>query len=160
MVLHSGRGRQGKRRDVGTFAEIPHGHDTLRDRGAHEADRGHRVVAVEDLLAVLKAALLEGRLSGETVAVMGPEELRFSAIAKRIARTMGKSIVVIPLPVAAQRLLAWVSHFMPEPLISRSHVDMLADGISQPLPDTLMLPDDLAPRTMFTAEEIRKRLPA
>jgi uncharacterized protein YbjT (DUF2867 family) len=123
-------------------------------------EKGIRLVAVEDLVRVLSAALVDHRLSREMVAVVGPEELPFSAVAKRIAGAMGKRIAVVPLPVAAQRLLAWVSHFMPEPLVSRSQIDMLADGISQPLADSLMLPDDLAPKTMFTEEQIRKGLPA
>lgn len=118
-----------------------------------------RLVAVDDLVRVLSAALLEHRLSDETVAVVGPEEVPFSAVAKRIAAAMGKRIVVVPFPVAAQRLLAWVSHFMPEPLISRSQVDMLADGISQPLADSRTLPEDLVPKTMFTPEQIRAGLP-
>jgi hypothetical protein len=36
---------------------------------------------------------------------------------------------------------------------------MLAEGISVPLPDSQMLPEDLAPGTRFTEEEIRKGLP-
>jgi hypothetical protein len=48
---------------------------------------------------------------------------------------------------------------MPKPLISASQVQMLADGISVPLPDSEMLPADLAPTTRFTEEQIRKGLP-
>jgi NADH dehydrogenase len=119
-----------------------------------------RLIAVEDLVGVLRSAVLDHRLSGETVAVVGPEELPFSTIARRIAAAMGKHIFIIPFPVAAQRLLAWFSErFMPEPLVSRSQVDMLADGISEPLPDSKPLPDDLAPRTMFTEDQIRRGLP-
>ncbi|MGZ9235193.1 MAG: hypothetical protein ACXW4E_06680, partial [Anaerolineales bacterium] len=66
---------------------------------------------------------------------------------------------VLPFPVFAQRLLAWVSGFMPKPLISASQVQMLADGVSEPLPDSQQLPEDLAPKTRFTEEQIRKGLP-
>jgi NADH dehydrogenase len=119
-----------------------------------------RLVAVEDLVAIIHAALTDDRLSRRTVAVIGPEEFPFSEAARRIANAMGKrSPLVLPFPVIAQRLLAWVSGFMPKPLISASQVQMLADGISVPLPDSQPLPEDLLPKTHFTEEQIRKGLP-
>jgi uncharacterized protein YbjT (DUF2867 family) len=120
-----------------------------------------RLVAVEDLVAVIHAALTDDRLSRRTVAVLGPEEFTFSVAARRIANALGKpALIVLPFPVFAQRLLASVSKLMPKPLISASQVQMLADGISQPLPDSQPLPEDLAPRTLFTEEQIRKGLPS
>jgi NADH dehydrogenase len=124
-------------------------------------ERTVRPIAVEDLVDVLRVAVLEDRLAGQTVAVVGPEELPMSAVAKRVAMAMGKSIVVLPFPVAAQRLLGWFSErFMPEPLVSASQIEMLADGISEPLADSQMLPEDLAPRTLLTEGQIRRGLPA
>lgn len=118
-----------------------------------------RLIAVEDLVAVIHAALTDDRLSRRTVAVLGPEEFPFSTAAQRIAQAMGKrSPIVLPFPVFVQRLLAWVSRFMPKPLISASQVQMLADGISIPLQDSQPLPDDLTPKTLFTEEQIRKGL--
>jgi NADH dehydrogenase len=94
------------------------------------------------------------------MAVVGPEEFPFSLAASRIAKVMDKPfLLVLPFPVFAQRLLAWVSQWMPRPLISASQVQMLADGISEPLPDSRMLPEDLAPATRFTEQQIRKGLP-
>lgn len=119
-----------------------------------------RLIAVEDLVAVILAALTDDRLARRTVAVVGPEEFPFSVAARRIANVMGKpSLLVLPFPVFAQRLLAWASGFLPKPLISASQVQMLADGISIPLPDSEPLPEDLAPKTRFTDEQIRKGLP-
>jgi len=119
-----------------------------------------RLIAVEDLVAILRAALLEDRLSNQTVAVVGPEEIPFSTAVRRIAKTMGRrALLVLPFPVFVQRLLAWVSERMPSPFISASQIQMLADGISQPLPGSQMVPDDLAPKTPFTEEQIRKGLP-
>jgi NADH dehydrogenase len=120
-----------------------------------------RLIAVEDLVAVILAALTDDRLARRTVAVVGPEEFPFSVAARRIAEVMGKSsLIVLPFPVFAQRLLAWASAFMPKPLISASQVQMLADGISIPLPDSESLPAELAPKTRFTEEQIRKGLPS
>ena len=121
-----------------------------------------RLVAVEDLVKIISAVLLdENRLSRQTVAVIGPEEFPFSTAARRISRAMGKPfLLVLPFPVLIQRLLAWVSErFMPKPLITKAQVQMLADGISKPLPDSKMLPEDLTPKTLFTEEQIRKGLP-
>ena len=119
-----------------------------------------RLIAVEDLVMVIHAALTDDRLSRKTVAVLGPEEFPFSVAARRIASAMGKpSLIVLPFPVFVQRLLAAVSKLMPKPLISASQVQMLADGISNPLPDSQPLPEDLAPKTKFTEEQIRKGLP-
>jgi NADH dehydrogenase len=123
-------------------------------------ERTVRLIAVEDLVGVIRAALTDERLSKRTVAVLGPEEFPFSTAARRIAKTMGRaSLLVLPFPVIAQRALAWISNFMPKPLISASQVQMLAEGISVPLPDSVSLPEDLAPKTHFTEEQIRKGLP-
>lgn len=121
-----------------------------------------RLVAVQDLVTIIRTALLQDdRLSRQTVAVIGPEEFPFSTAARRIASAMGKPfLIVIPFPVVFQRMLALFSEkFMAKPLVTDSQVQMLADGISQPLPDSLSLPDDLNPKTYFTDEEIRKGLP-
>lgn len=121
-----------------------------------------RLIAVEDLVDVIRAALLDkNRLSHQTVAVLGPEEFPFSTAARRISKAMGKPfLIVLPFPVLFQQTLAWFSEkFMPKPLVTKSQVQMLADGISKPLKDSLSLPDDLAPKTLFTEEQIRKGLP-
>ena len=121
-----------------------------------------RLVAVEDLVKIISAALVdEKHLSRQTVAVIGPEEFPFSTAARRISRAMGKPfLLVLPFPVIFQRLLAWFSErFMPKPLITKAQVQMLADGISKPLPDSQMLPEDLTPKTLFNEEQIQKGLP-
>lgn len=123
-------------------------------------EKNVRLVAVEDLVSIIIAALTDARLARRTLAVIGPEEFPFSVAARRIAQVIGKSsLVVLPFPVFAQRLLAWASGFMPKPLISASQVQMLADGISLPLSDSEALPEDLCPQTRFTEEQIRKGLP-
>jgi NADH dehydrogenase len=120
-----------------------------------------RLVAVEDLVDVIRASLDENRFSRQTVAVLGPEEFPFSQAARRIANAMGKpSLLVLPFPVFFHRILAFVSErFMPKPLITKSQVQMLADGISTPTLESIPLPDELKPKTLFTEEQIRKGLP-
>jgi hypothetical protein len=36
---------------------------------------------------------------------------------------------------------------------------MLADGVSQPTPESITLPDDMKPKIAFTEEQIKKGLP-
>jgi nucleoside-diphosphate-sugar epimerase len=120
-----------------------------------------RLVAVDDLVDVIRVSLEENRFSRQSVAVTGPEEFPFSQAASRIAKTMGKPfLIVLPFPVFFHRILAWFSErFMPKPLITKSQVQMLADGISQPTPESISLPDEFAPKTKFTEEQIKKGLP-
>lgn len=121
-----------------------------------------RLVAVEDLVAIIRTALLdENRLSRQTVAVIGPEEFPFSTAARRISRAMGKPfLLILPFPVLFQQILAWFSErFMPKPLVTKSQVQMLADGISRPTSESIPLPDDLKPQTLFSEEQIKKGLP-
>jgi NADH dehydrogenase len=120
-----------------------------------------RLVAVEDLVNVIRVSLDQNRFMRQTVAVLGPEEFRFSQAARRIAKAMGKpTLIVLPLPVFFHRILAFFSErFMSKPLITKSQVQMLADGISRPTLESIELPHDLKPRTFFTEEQIRKGLP-
>jgi nucleoside-diphosphate-sugar epimerase len=120
-----------------------------------------RLVAVEDLVDVIRVSLEEDRFARQTVAVLGPEEFPFSQAARRIAKAMGKSfLIVIPFPVFFHRILAFFSErFMPKPLITKSQVQMLADGISKPTLESIPLPEELKPKTLFTEEQIRKGLP-
>lgn len=125
-------------------------------------EKAVRLIAVEDLVTVIRACLVDvNRLSRQTVAVLGPEEFPFSTAARRISKAMGKPfLIVLPFPVIFQRVLAWFSErFMRKPLITKSQVQMLADGISKPQADSVMLPDDLAPKILFSEEQIRKGLP-
>jgi len=124
-------------------------------------EKNVRLLAVEDLVGVIRACLLdENRLSRQSVAVTGPEEFPFSHAARRIAKTLGKSIIVLPFPVLFQRILAWFSEgFMPKPLVTKSQVQMLADGISKPTPESIPLPEDMQPKIQFTEEQIKKGLP-
>ena len=73
-------------------------------------ERTVRLVAIQDLVSIIRAALTDDRLTNQTVAVVGPEEFPFSSAARRIAKAMGKPfLLVLPFPVFAQRLLASVS---------------------------------------------------
>ena len=124
-------------------------------------DRRLRPMAVADVVRVLEAALVDGRLSRETVALMGPEELTLNQAVRRVARVVGRKPIFIRLPVWLHYLLARVwEGTMVTPMVSRAQVRILSEGLVECLPAAKSLPDNLVPRTRFTEEEIRRGLPA
>lgn len=123
-------------------------------------DEPVRPVAVEDVVRLFESSLAEGRLSRRTVAVMGPERLRFSEVVRRVARAAEHRVYVFPMPVWFHKALAWAfERVMRIPLISLAQVRMLAEGIAEPLPGCELPPEDLAPRRMFSLGQIREGLP-
>jgi uncharacterized protein YbjT (DUF2867 family) len=124
------------------------------------ADKPARPLAIEDLTRVLVAVLTEARLSRQTVAIVGPEEISFSEAVRRVGRVIGRRPIYFPLPLAAHYLLAGIFEAtMDVPLVSRAQVRILAEGTVEPWPPYQELPADLLPRTQFTAEQIRRGLP-
>ncbi|MCU1529954.1 MAG: nucleoside-diphosphate sugar epimerase, partial [Frondihabitans sp.] len=109
-----------------------------------------RPVPIDDLTDVILASL-RGRLSRDTVAVTGAEELLLSEAVRRVARVTGRRVAVVPAPVWAQyalgRLAEWT---MKVPLVAVAQVRMLAEGVAEPAPWASALPNDLRPRRRFT----------
>lgn len=117
-------------------------------------------LAVDDVARILKAILVEDRLSRQTVAVLGPEEMPLSEAVRRVARVVGKRPLCLPMPVWFHYALArLLEATMTIPLASRAQVRILSEGIVEPLPPCAALPDDLIPSTRFTDEQIRQGLP-
>jgi uncharacterized protein YbjT (DUF2867 family) len=123
-------------------------------------DKPVRPLAVDDLTRILKAILVEGRLSRQTVAAMGPEEMPLSEAVRRVAKVLGKRPLYVPMPVWFHYALAsLLEATMTIPLVSRAQVRILSEGIVEPLPACAALPNDLMPSTRFTDEQIRQGLP-
>jgi NADH dehydrogenase len=119
-----------------------------------------RPLAVEDLVTILRASLIDGRLSRQTVAATGPEELLLGEAVRRVASAAGKKPVFVPLPVAMHWLIAFAAErAMKVPMVSLAQLRILSEGIVEALPAADSLPDDLAPHTAFTCDQIRKGLP-
>lgn len=119
-----------------------------------------RPVAVADLVKILVAAAIGNRLSRETVAVVGPEEVSLKQAIQRVAQVIGSSVFTVPLPVWFHYILAGVGErVMKVPLISKAQVRILAEGLTEPEPAASYPPDDLAPTTPFRAEQIAAALP-
>ena len=123
-------------------------------------DKPVRPIAVEEVANILKASLVDGRLSRQTVAVLGPEEMPLSEAVRRVARVAGKRPWMVRLPLWFHYAFAGlVERVMESPLVSRAQVRMLSEGLTEPLPPTPMVDDDLAPKIAFSDEQIRAGLP-
>ena len=124
-------------------------------------DKPVRPLAVEDLVEILKAALIDGRLSRQTFAVMGPEQMPLSQGVRRVAEVLGKRPLFTRMPVWFHYALGHLLEAtMKIPLVSLAQVRILSEGIVEPQPQCGTLPDDLLPSTPFTDEQIRRGLPA
>jgi NADH dehydrogenase len=123
-------------------------------------EKAVRPVAVQDVVKVLMAALTESRLSQKTVALMGPEALRLSEVARRVGRLVGKRSLIVPAPPAINYAVAHVAEWsMKVPLASVAQVRMLAEGLTEPWGRVDSLPEDLLPRTPLSDEVLRAGLP-
>jgi uncharacterized protein YbjT (DUF2867 family) len=123
-------------------------------------DKPVRPLAVEDLARVLVASLTEGRLSKQTVAILGPEQLTLGDVVRRVGDVIGKRPLYFPAPVAFHRILAvCLEKIMKVPLVSLAQVRILSEGIVEASQRCVNLPDDLLPATPFSDEQIRRGLP-
>ena len=119
-----------------------------------------RPLWIEDLVAILTAAVVGGRLGGMTVPVLGPSEIGFDAAVRLIAKTIDRRVLVVRLPMIFHRLLAMVSEaVMTVPLVARAQVRMLQEEIVEPVLAPDRLPDDLMPTTGFGTTTILKGSP-
>jgi uncharacterized protein YbjT (DUF2867 family) len=119
-----------------------------------------RPLAVDDLMNVLYAALVNGRLARQTIAITGAEQLYLSDAARRVAEVLGRRIWIFPAPLWFHYALALVCEAtMKVPLVARAQVRILAEGVVEPATECDPLPADLLPVRRFTPEQIRGGLP-
>ena len=123
-------------------------------------ERKIRPVAIEDVVKILRASLIENRLAGQSVAVFGPQKMRLSDAVRQIARLTRRPVLIFPFPIFAHRILAQIfERLMTVPLISSAQVFMLAEDMTSARPKGDSLPDDLKPQIRFCDAQIRKHLP-
>jgi uncharacterized protein YbjT (DUF2867 family) len=125
-------------------------------------EKSIRPLAVEDLVVILRAAIVDGRLLRKTVAATGAEELYLSEAVRRVARVTGKRIRMMRAPVWFHYLLAWLCEAtMKVPLVARAQVRILSEGVVAPAPASPCdsLPYDLIPTRRFSEDQIRRGLP-
>ena len=123
-------------------------------------EKSIRPLAIEDLVHVMRAALIDRRLKRQTVAVLGPEEIYLSEAVRRVAEVVDKQPLMFPLPVVCH--LSMASFFewtMKVPLTSLAQIRILSEGVVEPGSPVVPLPYDLVPTRRFTTEQIRSGLP-
>jgi len=124
-------------------------------------DQACRPLAVEDLVQVMRAALVDMRLKQQTVAVVGAEEIYLREAVRRVAAVVGKEPLIFPLPVWCHKIMARVFELtMKTPLASLAQIRILSEGIVEPATPVARLPYDLIPTRKFTPEQIRNGLPS
>lgn len=123
-------------------------------------EKSIRPLAVEDLVHVMRAALVDRRIKRQTIALVGPEEIYLSEAVRRVAEVVGKQPLMFPLPVVCHQLMARVfERFMKVPLTSVAQVRILSEGVVEPGSPVVPVPYDLVPTRRFTDEQIRNGLP-
>ena len=124
-------------------------------------EKSVRPLAVDDLVQVMRASLIDGRLKRQTIALVGPEEIPLSEAVRRVSEVVGKQPLMFPLPVWLHYLLAYVWELtMATPLASLAQVRILAEGVVEPGSPVVPVPYDLVPTRRFTTDQIRNGLPA
>lgn len=119
-----------------------------------------RPLAVEDLVQVMRAALVDNRLKRQTIALLGPEEIHLSEAVRRVADVMGQQPFMFPLPVWCHTFMAYIfEKTMKIPLASLAQVRILAEGVVEPATPVSSVPYDLLPTRRFTRDQIRNGLP-
>jgi len=120
-----------------------------------------RPLAIDDLIDVLYAALVGGRLPNQTIAITGAEELYLSDAARRVAQVLNRKIAIFPAPIWFHYLLAQFFEWtMKVPLVAKAQVRILSEGVTEPAHACDPLPADLMPSRKFTTDRIRQGLPA
>jgi len=123
-------------------------------------EKSTRPLAIEDLVHVMRATLIDRRMKRQTIAVLGPEEIYLSEAVRRVAEVVGKQPLMFPLPVVCHQLMARLWELtMTIPLASVAQVRILSEGVVEPGSPVVPLPYDLVPTRRFTTDQIRSGLP-
>jgi NADH dehydrogenase len=121
-----------------------------------------RPLAVGDVVRVLEAALVQGRLTDRTVPLVGPTELALDDAVELIARATGRHPRLLRVP-AVDRLLpvaAWMAErLMVTPALSIAQARILREEVVEPTLAPDRLPADLVPSTPFGITSVRAGLP-
>ena len=119
-----------------------------------------RPLAVDDLIDVMVASIVDGQLSRKTVPITGPEEMTLGEAVSRIARVANKRRLTFPVPVWVHYAMAWFfERTMTTPLAAKAQVRILSESLVEPTLAPDSIPAELMPKTPFSDEQIRTGLP-
>jgi NADH dehydrogenase len=127
------------------------------------ASVGHRRVrplAVGDVVNVLQATLVDGRLRLKTVPLIGPTEIEFDDAVRIVGKALGKHVRLLRLPFSFLYAAGWLAEgLMTVPLISQAQVRILSEEVIAPVLALDSLPTDLVPSTPFNVQTIKGEMP-
>jgi NADH dehydrogenase len=119
-----------------------------------------RPLAVADVVRILHASLTTDRLEHRTVPIVGPDVLTFDHAVSRVASIVGRKPLFVRAPMAFHEVLAAVAErTMRVPMVSHAQVQILREGVVEPVLAPDDLPADLVPTTPFDERSIRAGLP-
>ncbi len=119
-----------------------------------------RPLAVNDLVNVMMASIVEGQLTRKTVPITGPEEMTLGEAVGRIARVANKRRLTFPVPVWVHYVMAWFfERTMTTPLAAKAQVRILSESLAEPALAPDQIPAELMPKTPFSDDQIRIGLP-
>jgi nucleoside-diphosphate-sugar epimerase len=102
-----------------------------------------RPLAVADFVRIMRASLIDGTLSRQTVHVTGPEQMTLGDAVRRVARVVGKHPVMFRMPLWFHRAFGWLcERTMVIPLVSLAQVRILSEeswNRCQPVPECPMI---------------------
>ena len=85
-------------------------------------------VYCEDVADAFVAALGDDATIGKTIELAGPEVLTWRDILERIAAAVGRSKIILPMPLALMRVGATLFDWLPIFPVTRDQLTMLAEG--------------------------------
>jgi NADH dehydrogenase len=109
-------------------------------------------VHIEDVAAAFVVALENDKTIGQILSLGGPDELTWQEMIRRIAGAVGKSKVILPMPIGLMRLAATLLDRLPSFPVTRDQLTMLQEG-NVAEPDALQWLTGRKPKS-FSAENL------
>jgi NADH dehydrogenase len=85
-------------------------------------------VFIEDVADAFVAALEDDATIGKTIELAGPEVLSWDDIVRRVAAAVGKTKVVLTMPIPVMRIGATLFDWLPFYPVTRDQLKMLEEG--------------------------------
>ena len=85
-------------------------------------------VHIYDVVAAFVAALTDSSTYGKTLELAGPEALSWDEMLRRVAATVGKSKIHLPVPLWVMRIGATLFDWLPFYPVTRDQLTMLKEG--------------------------------
>ena len=122
-------------------------------------EKAIRSLAIDDLVRVLRAALVDAGLARQTVAITGAQALYLSEAAPRVAQVLDRRVWIFCTPVWLRLLAEMFEVMMKVALIAKAQVQILSERVVERVTECDPLPADLLPVLRFTEARIRGGLP-